>query len=210
MEGGLRTGMEWIKDILHEVLLWVESLGYFGILIGLLIEVIPSEIVLGFGGYLVWKGDISFWGAVIFGTIGAVGQNWILYAIGRYGGRPIVEKYGKYIKIKPKHVDTAESWFKKYGAGIVFTARFVPVMRQVISIPAGMARMNFWLFTLLTALASLPWSILFVYLGKTLGDQWENVGEEAAPYVQPAILIALALLIVYVLIKFVRSRGKSV
>lgn len=202
--------MEWIKDILHEVLLWVQSLGYFGILIGLLIEVIPSEIVLGFGGYLVSKKEITFWGAVLFGTLGAVGQNWILYYIGRYGGRPIVEKYGKYIKIKQKHVDIAEKWFNKYGAGIVFTARFVPVMRQVISVPAGMARMNFGLFTLLTALASLPWSILFVYLGMSLGDNWEQIDQKAGAYVQPAILIALALLIVYVLFKFVRARGKSV
>ncbi|WP_102716239.1 DedA family protein [Paenibacillus castaneae] len=202
--------MEWIHELLNNVLQWVESLGYFGILIGLLIEVIPSEVVLGFGGYLVWKGDISFWGAVLFGTLGAVGQNWILYAIGRYGGRPIVEKYGKYIKIKKKHVDKAETWFNKFGAGIVFTARFVPVMRQVISIPAGMARMNFGLFTLLTALASLPWSILFIYLGKSLGENWDQIDEKAGAYVQPAILIAIALLIVYVLFKFVRARRKSV
>lgn len=202
--------MELIHEILDKVLLWVESLGYFGILIGLLIEVIPSEIVLGFGGYLVWKGEISFWGAVLFGTLGAVGQNWILYAIGRYGGRPIVEKYGKYIKIKQKHVDKAEMWFNKFGSGIVFTARFVPIMRQVISIPAGMARMNFGLFTLLTAVASLPWSILFVYLGKSLGENWDQIDEKAGAYVQPAILIAIALLIVYVLFKVVRARRKSV
>lgn len=202
--------MEWISNVLHELLLWIESLGYFGILIGLLIEVIPSEIVLGYGGYLVSQGHISYIGAVLFGTLGAIGQNWILYAIGRYGGRPLVNKYGKYIKIKEKHVDKAESWFNKYGAGIVFTARFVPVMRQVISIPAGMARMNFGLFTLLTALASLPWSILFVYLGKTLGTEWANIEEEAGNYVQPAILIAIALLIVYVLFKYIKSRGKTV
>jgi membrane protein DedA with SNARE-associated domain len=202
--------MEWIHGILDGALQWIESLGYFGILIGLLIEVIPSEIVLGYGGYLVGEEKISFWGAVLFGTLGAIGQNWILYWIGRYGGRPIIEKYGKFIKIKQKHVDIAEKWFIKYGAGIVFTARFVPVMRQVISIPAGMARMNFGLFTLLTALASLPWSILFIYLGKTLGENWHKIDEEAAQYVQPAILIAIALLIVYVLFKFLRSRGKSV
>ncbi|MFF2480853.1 DedA family protein [Paenibacillus sp. NPDC058071] len=202
--------MDFISNLLHQLLLWIESLGYFGILIGLMIEVIPSEIVLGYGGYLVSKGDISYIGAVIFGTIGAVGQNWILYAFGRFGGRPLVEKYGKYIKIKPKHVDTAENWFNKYGAGIVFTARFVPVMRQVISIPAGMAKMPFGLFTLLTALASLPWSLLFVYLGMSLGDQWEKIDEKAGAYVQPAILIAIALLIVYLVFKFVRSRGKSV
>lgn len=202
--------MDWIREVLHDLLLWVESLGYFGILIGLLIEVIPSEIVLSFGGYLVHKGEVTFWGAVLFGTLGAIGQQWILYAIGRYAGRPFFDKYGKYIKLKPKHLDLSEQWFQKYGAGIVFTARFVPVMRQAISIPAGIAKMNFWLFTLLTAIASVPWSILFVYLGYTLGDKWETIDQEAAKYVQPAILIAVALLIGYVLFKYLKSRGKSV
>ncbi|MBW7476782.1 DedA family protein [Paenibacillus oenotherae] len=202
--------MDWLRDVLHELLLWVESLGYYGILIGLLIEVIPSEIVLSFGGYLVHKGEITFTGAVVFGTLGAVGQQWILYAIGRFAGRPFFDKYGKFIKLKPKHLDLSEQWFRKYGAGIVFTARFVPVMRQAISIPAGIAKMNFWLFTLLTAIASVPWSLLFVYLGWKLGDQWESIDEKAAPYVQPAILIAIALLIIYVLIKYLRSRGRSV
>jgi membrane protein DedA with SNARE-associated domain len=202
--------MSWIHDLINNLLQWVESLGYFGIFIGLAIEVIPSEIVLGFGGYLVHQGEITFLGAVVFGTLGAVAQQWILYAIGRYGGRPFFEKYGKYIKIKPKHLDIADRWFKQYGAGIVFTARFVPVMRQVISIPAGIAKMSFGLFTLLTALASLPWAILFVYLGWKLGDQWETIDEKAAPYVQPAILAALAILIIYVVIKVLRKRGKTV
>jgi len=92
----------------------------------------------------------------------------------------------------------------------VFTARFVPVMRQAISIPAGIARMNFWLFTFLTLLASIPWSLLFVYLGWKLGDQWQKIDEKAAPYIQPAILIAIGLLIVYVLYKVLRKRGKTV
>ena len=119
------------------------------------------------------------------------------------------EKYGKYIKIKPKHLDIAEQWFQRYGDGIVFTARFVPVMRQVISVPAGMARMSFWRFTALTGLASIPWVLLFVYLGRSLGDNWEDIGEKAAPYVQPAILIALAVLIAYVVYKVLKRRGKS-
>ncbi|GGD75717.1 DedA family protein [Paenibacillus nasutitermitis] len=205
--------MDWIHNALDAVLLWIEGLGYYGIVIGLAIEVIPSEIVLAYGGYLVSEAggsQITFTGAVIFGIIGAVIQQWILYAIGRYAGRPFFEKYGKYIKISSKHLDTAEAWFKKYGSGIVFTARFVPVMRQAISIPAGMARMNFWLFTLLTTLASIPWSLLFVYLGWKLGDQWETIDEKAAPYVQPAILGAIALLVIYVLFKVLKGRGKSI
>lgn len=205
--------MSWFHDLVDNLLQWIEGLGYFGIIIGLMLEVIPSEIVLGYAGYMVSDAggnQFTFIGAVIAGTIGAVIQQWILYGIGRYAGRPFFEKYGKIIKIGPKQLDKAENWFNKYGAGIVFTARFVPVMRQAISIPAGMARMSFGYFTLLSALASLPWSLLFVYLGSSLGDQWENIDEKAAPYVQPAILIALALLVAYILIKVLKARGKSV
>lgn len=201
--------MDTIHEWLSQLLAWVESLGYFGIIIGLAIEVIPSEIVLGYGGYLVSKGDINYWVAVLCGTIGALLQQWILYAIGRYGGRPVVDKFGKYLHLKPKHIDLAEKWFEKYGPIIVFTGRFVPIMRQVVSIPAGMARMNLTKFSILTLIASIPWSLLFVGLGWTLGDQWENIDEKAAPYVQPTILIALALLVVYFVYQYARKRSKN-
>lgn len=201
--------MHVLSDVVATMLEWMKDLGYFGILFGLMVEVIPSEVVLAYAGYLVYDGRISFVGAVIFGTLGAVLQNWILYAIGRYGGRPFLDKYGKFLKIKKKHIDIAEGWFGKYGKGIVFTARFVPVMRQVISIPAGMARMSFGIFTLLTALASLPWSILFVYLGRSLGDNWDTIEEEAGKYIHEGILVALGLLIVYVVFKIVRSRNSN-
>lgn len=202
--------MDTLHEWLNQILVWVESLGYWGIIIGLAIEVIPSEIVLGFAGYLVYKGDISFVIAVICGTIGAILQQWLLYAIGRYGGRPFLDKFGKYLHLKAKHLDMAESWFDKYGPFIVFTGRFVPVMRQAVSIPAGMARMNLWKFTWLTALASVPWSILFVWLGKSLGENWDTIDEKASAYVQPIILIAIALLVGYFLFIYLRKRGKTI
>ena len=207
---GEKAGRARVMDLIHEwlsqLLQWVESLGYFGIVIGLAIEVIPSEIVLGFGGYLVSQGQITFIGAVICGTIGALLQQWLLYAIGLYGGRPFLLKYGKFLRIKEKHVDIAERWFDRYGPVIVFTARFVPVMRQVISIPAGMARMNFTVYTLLTLLASIPWSFLFVWLGWSLGDNWEQIGEKAAPYTKIIFPAAIALLVLYVVYAVWRSK----
>ncbi|PZD94657.1 DedA family protein [Paenibacillus sambharensis] len=201
--------MDWLSDLIGLLLQWIQSLGYLGILIGLAVEVIPSEIVLGYGGFLVSRQELTFMGAVVIGTLGAVLQQWILYGIGRFGGRPFLDRFGKYIKIKPKHMDIAEQWFQKYGAGIVFTARFVPVMRQVISIPAGITRMNLWLFTLLTLLASIPWTILFVYLGMKLGAEWETIHEKAAPYIQPAVLLGLGTLIVYFIWKQVEGRSRS-
>jgi membrane protein DedA with SNARE-associated domain len=201
--------VHFISDIVSQLLQWVESLGYLGIMLGLMIEVIPSEIVLAYGGFLVSSGNISFWGAVVFGVIGGVIAQLFVYWIGRYGGRPVLERYGKYIFIHKKHIDAAEAWFNKYGSGVIFTARFIPVVRHAISIPAGISKMNIWRFTLLTTLATIPWSILFVYLGSVLGEKWEDINQEAKPYVTPILLVALALLIVYFVIKMVKSKSRK-
>lgn len=202
--------MEFVYDLVGRLFDWIQSLGYFGIMLGLMMEVIPSEIVLAYGGYLVSIGEINFFGAMIFGTIGGVVAQLFVYWIGRYGGRPVLEKYGKYILIHKKHIDYAEEWFKKYGTGVIFTARFVPVVRHAISIPAGISKMNVWRFTLLTTLAVIPWTALFLYLGLLLGDQWEHIDEKASPFVREFLLGALALMIIYFVMKWFKSRkGRS-
>lgn len=202
--------MELIYDWVGTLFDWIQSLGYFGIMLGLMMEVIPSEIVLAYGGFLVSIGEINFIGAMIFGTIGGVAAQLFVYWIGRYGGRPVLERYGKYILIKKKHIDYAEDWFKKYGTGVIFTARFVPVVRHAISIPAGISKMNIWRFTLLTTLAVIPWTALFLYMGLLLGDQWEHIDQKAAPFVREILLGALAIMIIYFVIKWIRSRkGRS-
>ncbi|AIQ76515.1 MULTISPECIES: DedA family protein [Paenibacillus] len=201
--------MHFISDLISTLFEWIQSLGYFGIMIGLMIEVIPSEIVLAFGGFLVWSGDINFFGAVLFGTIGGVIAQIFVYWIGRYGGRPVLEKYGKYILIQKKHIDHSEEWFNKYGTGVIFTARFIPVVRHAISVPAGISRMPLGKFTLLTTLAVIPWSALFVYLGMTLGNKWEDIDEVAAKYTNEIILVALALIIIYFVYKWFKSKKRG-
>ncbi|MEK3725572.1 DedA family protein [Paenibacillus sp. FSL H8-0034] len=199
-----------LKELIHSALVFIESLGVWGILLGLMLEVIPSELVLSFGGYLVSQGRVSFFWAIVFGTIGCVLQQIILYWIGRYGGRPFVEKYGKYLLLKPHFIDMAEKWFNKYGAGMVFTARFIPVVRQAISIPAGMARMPMLQFILYTMLGTIPWAILFVYLGRTLGSNWEQINEIAAPYMRPLIISGIILILLYIIFKVLtRNRKRS-
>ncbi|SMF70980.1 membrane protein DedA, SNARE-associated domain [Paenibacillus uliginis N3/975] len=200
--------MEFVYDLVGRLFDWIQSLGYFGIMLGLMMEVIPSEIVLAYGGYLVSIGEINFFGAMLFGTVGGVVAQLFVYWIGRYGGRPVLEKYGKYILIKKKHIDYSEEWFKKYGTGVIFTARFVPVVRHAISIPAGISKMNVWRFTLLTTLAVIPWTALFLYLGLLLGDQWEHIDEKASPFVREFLLGALALMIIYFVIKWFKSKKR--
>lgn len=190
-----------MKEIIYSILEFLSQLGYSGIAIGLMIEVIPSEIVLGYGGYMISQGKINFVGAVIAGTIGGTLAQLFLYWAGYYGGRPFLEKYGKYVLIKKSHIDIAEDWFNKYGAGVIFSARFIPVVRHAISIPAGIAKMSALKFTLYTVAAVIPWTIFFLYLGLTLGSNWSNIKEVAEPFVMPLIIAAVVLGTIYFLIK---------
>jgi membrane protein DedA with SNARE-associated domain len=187
--------------MINSILEFLSQLGYLGIALGLMIEIIPSEIVLGYGGYMISQGHLNFIGAVIAGTIGGTIAQLFLYWAGYYGGRPFLERYGKYVLIKKKHIDVAENWFEKYGAGVIFSARFIPVVRHAISIPAGIAKMPASKFTLYTVAAILPWSILFIYLGKILGSNWSHVKEFAQPYVMPLIIAAIVIGAIYYLVK---------
>ena len=193
-------------SIVNDILMWLTDLGYFGIAIGLMIEIIPSEIVLAYGGYLVSSGSITMTGAVIAGVIGGTIAQLFLYWIGYYGGRPFLYKYGKYLLIQKHHIQTAEKWFEKYGGGVVFSARFIPVVRHAISIPAGIAKMPILKFTGLTVLAIIPWSILFVYLGIQLGSRWDHVENVARTYTTPIMLGAAAMIILYFGLKKLRRK----
>ncbi|WP_340035117.1 DedA family protein [Bacillus sp. FSL K6-0993] len=188
-------------SLISEILIWLTNMGYAGIAIGLMIEIIPSEIVLAYGGYMVSEGTIGFIGAIIAGVIGGTIAQIFIYWIGRYGGRPFLDKYGKYLLIKKHHIDMSENWFQKYGAGVVFSARFIPVVRHAISIPAGIARMPFLKFVVLTVLAIIPWSILFVYLGIQLGSQWDDVENIAGTYTTPIMILAVVVIALYFVIK---------
>jgi membrane protein DedA with SNARE-associated domain len=190
-----------MSDFIYSILMTLSSLGYFGIALGLMIEIIPSEIVLGYGGYLISKGVLNYPLAVIAGVIGGTIAQLFLYWAGYYGGRPFLEKYGKYVFIKKKQIDMSEQWFEKYGAGVIFSARFIPVVRHAISIPAGIAKMPFSKFTLYTVAAILPWSVLFLYLGEILGKNWANIKTYAQPYVMPIIIAAVIIAVIYYLVK---------
>lgn len=207
-----QDGVELLADLIQGLLDWMMSLGYWGIMIGLAIEVIPSELVLAYGGYLVSQGVVTTFEAVAFGTIGIMIAQYILYFLGLYGGRPFVNKFGKYLFMKPKTVDKAEDWFIRYGASIVFTARFVPGLRQVISIPAGMAKMSFWKFSFYTLLGTVPWCILFVELGKQLGERWQSVHEEAVMWIRGSLIAVVVIILFFAIWKWVQKhqqRGQT-
>ncbi|MEK3853579.1 DedA family protein [Cytobacillus sp. FSL H8-0458] len=180
-----------MEEIIAGIFELLSQLGYAGIALGLMVEVIPSEIVLSYGGFLVSTGDIHFIGALLAGIAGGTLAQLFLYWLGAYGGRPVLDKYGKYLLIQRKHLDASEKWFEKYGTGVIFTARFIPVIRHAISIPAGIAKMPLSVFTIYTIAAMVPWTVLFLLLGMELGDHWRDIKEYAKPFILPIIVIAL-------------------
>jgi membrane protein DedA with SNARE-associated domain len=190
-----------VAQFVANVLAFLSNFGVFGIALGLMIEVIPSEIVLAYGGYLISQGIVSYPGAVLAGVTGGLLSQLFLYWAGYFGGRPFLLRYGKYVLIKEKHVDLAQKWFDRYGPGVIFGARFIPVVRHAISIPAGIAKMSGLKFSLYTTLAIIPWTFLFLEMGRRLGSNWKTIKEAMSPYVMPLAVVGVILGLVYMMVK---------
>ncbi|MEW5761679.1 MAG: DedA family protein [Bacillota bacterium] len=165
-----------IQRFLEAVVNFIAGLGYWGIGIGMAIESanipLPSEIILPFGGFLVSQGKLDFWGAVMAGTVGGTVGSALSYALGWWGGRPFLLRYGRYILVTEARLSQADRWFARYGDAAVFIARLLPVVRTFISFPAGIAGMHFGRFLAYTFLGSFPWCLFLTYLGVKLGENW--------------------------------------
>lgn len=154
-------------------------LGYVGVFLLMLFEScgipFPSEIIMPFSGFLVAQGKMTLLLIVLAGTLGNLAGSLLAYYIGLKGGRPLIEKYGKYILISRHDLDSADRFFTRYGQWAVFFGRLLPVVRTYISFPAGIAKMDIKKFSLFTFLGALPWCFLFGYLGVRLGAHWEFI-----------------------------------
>src|SRR5215217_2836018 len=156
----------------------ISTLGYSGIVLLMAIESacipLPSEIIMPFSGYLVSRGEMNLWWVGVAGAIGCVLGSLVAYWVGMCGGRPFIEKYGRYVLLSRHDLDIADRWFARYGEVIVFASRLLPVIRTFIAFPAGVARMNMTRFTVYTFLGSLPWCVGLAYVGQVLGEQWDK------------------------------------
>jgi membrane protein DedA with SNARE-associated domain len=183
----MKGAMGIIESVVQIILDLIGALGLPGVFGLMTLESmclpIPSEIVMTFAGALVFQGestmlDGSWLGLIavtMAGTLGCAVGSIIAYYIGERGGRPFVLRYGKYVLLNEKHLDSAERWFIKYGDMAVFVSRLLPVVRTFISLPAGMAKMNFTRFVVLSFIGSLPWCFALTYLGYILGANWQAV-----------------------------------
>jgi membrane protein DedA with SNARE-associated domain len=153
-------------------------LGYPGIVLLMAIESacipLPSEIIMPFSGYLVSTGQMNLWLVALAGAVGCVLGSLVAYWVGSKGGRPLIEKYGRYILVSPHDLDMADRWFAKRGEIIVFVSRMLPAIRTFIAFPAGVARMNLKRFIIYTFAGSFPWCLGLAYIGQKLGQKWDK------------------------------------
>lgn len=172
----------------------METFGLVGLAVLLLAEnlfpPIPSELVLPLAGFFVGRGTFGFAGALVASTLGSVAGALILYALGRHGGRPLILRYGRALRVKERDLDRVEGWFERYGDSVVLFARVVPLARSVISIPAGILDMPLGRFMVLTALGSAAWNALLIGAGWTLGSNWTRVSAVVGRYSDVVLVLA--------------------
>ena len=177
-----------IETLSAFIMATISTLGYAGIVLLMAIESacipLPSEVIMPFSGYLVHTHRFNLFGdghdflnllaVSVAGAVGCVVGSLVAYWVGMYGGRPFIEKYGRYVLISQHDLNLADRWFARYGEVIVFASRLLPVVRTFIAFPAGVARMNLTRFTVYTFLGSLPWCLGLAYVGQILGEQWDK------------------------------------
>jgi len=168
--------VEYISDL---IINFISAFGYRGIFFAMAIESacipLPSEIIMPFSGFVVSQGDLTLWGITLAGALGNLFGSLFAYFVGLKGGRPLLERYGKFFLISRKKLQMADDWFKKHGDKAVFIGRLLPAIRTYISLPAGIARMDFNKFVFYTFLGALPWCFALGYLGAILGPKWDSL-----------------------------------
>lgn len=197
--------MDFITEFLAES-------GYIALFVTMVLEnmnvPIPSEIVLGFAGFLVSKNIFSFWPTVLIGTLAGVAGSLGSYWIGYKGGRTVLLKYGRHMKLSSAKLIAADSWFQRYGGIAVFTGRLLPGIRTFISLPAGIAQYPLPHFIVLTILGTLPWTMLLVYVGSVLGDNWQVILDYHYEIAVGSVILAAAVAAIYFFFRRVKGNDR--
>ncbi|MEK3907141.1 DedA family protein [Oceanobacillus sp. FSL W7-1309] len=199
----------WITSIM-------EQFGYIGIFLLIMIEnlfpPIPSEVILTFGGFMTTHSNLTILGVVIAATIGSVVGAIVLYGVGFVINvdriEKIVDRWGHILRLTREDIHKANAWFEKYGVWTVFFCRFIPLIRSLISLPAGMARMNFWVFLALTTVGTFIWNVVLVNIGAAVGDSWETIVGYMDIY-SNIVYAVLAVLFIVLMWFFIKKRFKK-
>ena len=186
----------------------VAELGLLGIFVLMTLESacipVPSEATMLFAGFNVSDGEYSLFAAVAVGSVANLVGSWIAYAVGYYGRVDLLERHGRKLHIKKSHLDWADRWFERHGDATIFFTRMLPIIRTFISLPAGVAKMPFWRFSVLTHAGCVPWVLLLTYIGLQAGERWES-WKDSLHYVDYAVAALILAGLAYLLIR--RRRG---
>lgn len=205
-----------VRDLVTQI---YEAVGYLGVALWVAIESvivpIPSELILPFAGFLVGEGRAiepltgspwDYWLAVLAGTIGATVGALVAYAIGAFGGRPILERWGRYLGITAADLDRADAFFARHGQAASFFGRMLPVIRSLVSFAAGIAHMPLAPFVVFTFLGSLPWTALLVFAGVQLGANWETVGGIVKQFEYAILAVLGAIALAWIWFRIIKPR----
>lgn len=204
-----------LDAIEHLITEYIAHYGYVAIFVLMVLESacipIPSEVTMVFGGALVSapflapEAQLDLVGVGLVGAVANLVGSWIAYAVGYVGGRPLIDRWGRYILLRPHEIDRAHAWFERHGEAAVFFSRLLPVVRTFISLPAGVARMDFWRFSIYTFLGCLPWSFALAFAGYKLGENWALVERYFRP-ISIAVGLAVLALAAWWVVRRIRER----
>jgi membrane protein DedA with SNARE-associated domain len=177
----------------------ISAMGYGGVVLLMAIESacipLPSEIIMPFAGYLVYRGEFTLQGAALAGALGCVVGSIPAYYLGQYGGRPLIERYGRYVLLSHKELDLADRLFRRWGHWVVFAGRLLPIVRTFIAFPAGVSRMPMGKFVVYTLAGSYPWCLALAWVGAKLGEAWHTDPRLKALYHRFELAIVVAIVV---------------
>lgn len=196
---------------------FMEQFGYFGVFLLIALEnvfpPIPSEVILTFGGFMTTYTNLTVPGVIIVSTLGSVLGAVILYGVGylvnvdRLEGW--IDRYGRFLRLKKEDIRRADRWFERYGYWTVLFCRMVPLIRSLISVPAGMAKMKFGLFLLFTTIGTLIWNVALVWVGAAVGGSWEQIVDFMDVYSNFAYIV-IAIGGIGLLLMWLRKRRNNI
>ena len=207
-----------LGELLEAVVTWAQSvvstMGYPGLVMVMFLEnvfpPIPSEVILPLAGSLALEGRFTLFGVTVSGTVGSVLGALVFYAVGHLFGehrvRVLMRRYGKWLMLSEEDFDTALAWFNRYGEKVIFFGRMVPIVRSLISIPAGIAEMHLGYFGGYTAVGTALWSFLLAFAGYLLGKSWALVSEWMSRYEKVTLVIGVIVVIAFFAVRFFRRR----
>lgn len=191
----------------------IERAGYAGVgflmMLESMVAPVPSEAVMPFAGFLWARGLMTWWLIVLSSTVGSIIGSLISYYIGKWGGRLFIEKYGKYFLLNAHHLEMTEKFFSRYGAKAIFFSRFIPVVRHLISLPAGFGKMNILKFSIYTIIGAGLWNFFLAYLGYYLESKWEEIRKYSEILDIIIVLLIIATVVFWIFKRLKRKNATS-